>query len=82
MSKMSNINLEIKEWFKSIYQYIIAILAVLVIAICIYGQADRDIKKALEKENRINVIEQRLTYQEQYMHKVQADIDNLYRVVE
>ena len=82
MSRMSNIDLTIKEWFKNTLSYIIATLAVLVIAICVYGQADRDIKKAQEKVNRINALEQRLTKQEEYIHQVQADVDNLYKVVE
>lgn len=35
-----------------------------------------------EEEKAIDNINQRLTNQEHYMHQVQADIDNLYRVVE
>lgn len=81
---MSEINQNIKEinnWFKDHLCYIVTIIFVLVIAICVYGQADKDIAKAREKENRINTIEMRLTRQEGYMHEVKADIDNLYEVV-
>lgn len=74
MSKMSDIN----NWFKNHVCYIVAIVFVLVMAICIYGQANKNIMKAREKENRINTIEMRLTKQENYMHEVQADLDNLY----
>ena len=85
MSRMSEINQTIKEinnWFKDHLCYILAIIFVLVIAICVYGQADKDIAKAREKENKISNIENRLTRQENYMHEVKADIDNLYEVIE
>ena len=61
MSKMSNIDYimqNIKNWFIEHIPYILAILFIFVMAIATYGQADRDIKKAQEKENRINRIEQ------------------------
>lgn len=51
------------------------------IAICVYGQVDKDIAKAREKENKIYMLENRLTKQENYMHEVKADIDNLYKVI-
>lgn len=82
---MSEINQNIKEinnWFKDHLCYIVTIIFVLVIAICVYGQADKDIAKAREKENRINTIEMRLTRQEGYMHEVKAGLDNLYEVIE
>ena len=85
MSRMSEINQTIKNiqsWFKDHLCYILAIIFVLVIAICVYGQADKDIAKAREKENRIDMLENRLTRQENYMHEVKADIYNLYEVVE
>lgn len=84
MSRMSEINQTIKDinnWFKDHIAYIVAIIFVLVMAICIYGQADKDITRVREKENRINNIEMRLTKQENYMHEVQADLDNLYKII-
>ena len=85
MARMSEINQtikNIKNWFKDHLGYIVAIIFVLVMAICIYGQADRDIQEAREKENKIYMLENRLTKQENYMHEVKADIYNLYEVVE
>ena len=84
MSRMSEINQTIKEinnWFKDHLCYILTIIFVFVMAICVYGQAGRDVERAREKENRINTIEMRLTRQEGYMHEVKADIDNLYKVI-
>lgn len=84
MGRMSEINQQIKDvqnWFREHICYIVAIVFVFVMAICVYGQADRDIQEAREKENKINTLENRLTKQENYMHEVQADIDNLYEVV-
>lgn len=84
MTRMSEINQWLKDinnWFKDHLAYIVAIIFVLVMAICIYGQANKDIMRAREKENRINSIEIRLTKQENIMHEVQADLDNLYKVV-
>lgn len=85
MAKMSRIDYaiqEIKQWFKDYLPYIIMTIIVLIIAFALYGQADRDIKTIQEKENRINTIEERLTKQEHYMHQVQADVDNLYKIFE
>ena len=85
MAKMSRIDQtiqDIKSWFKKHLAYITAIVFVLVMAIYIYGQADKDIKRAREKENRITSLENRLTIHENYMHEVKADIDNLYEVVD
>lgn len=82
---MSNIDLiicYIKNWLEDKMAYITAIFIVIVIAICIYGQANIDINKALEKENRINNIEITLQTQMNYIHELEADLDNLYRVVE
>jgi peptidoglycan hydrolase CwlO-like protein len=79
---MSRLDYAIKQWFKDHIAYILMTIIVLIIAFALYGQADRDIKTVQEKENRINNIEERLTKQEHYMHQVQADVDNLYRVVE
>ena len=82
---MSNINLiicYIKNWIEDKIAYIVAILFIFVIATAIYGQADRDIKKAQEKGNRINRIETRLEQQMNYIHQPEDDVDNLYREVE
>ena len=54
---------------KEIFDYIIIVFIVAVIGILINTQNYKDLNK-------------RLTYQEQYMRKVQADVDNLYKVVE
>ena len=85
MARMSEINQKLKDinnWFKEHLAYIVAIIFVFVMAITIYGQANKDIMRAREKENRINNIEMRLTKQENYMHQVQANLDNLYEVIE
>ena len=84
MGRMSEIDRTIKDinnWFKDHMCYIVAIIFVFVMAIAIYGQADKDMARAREKENRINSIEIRLTKQENYMHEVQADLDNLYKII-
>ena len=54
---------------KEIFDYIIIVFVVTVIGILINTQNYKDLNK-------------RLTEQEQYMRKVQADVDNLYKVVE
>ena len=88
-NKINNLKLQprfllyaIKQWFKDHVPYMVMVVIVSIIAFLVYGQADRDIKAVQERENRINTIEERLTKQEHYMHQVQADVDNLYRVVE
>lgn len=80
MSRMSNIDYTIRNWVKEHIAYIVAILFVIVMAICIYGQADRDIARALEKENRINNIEKTLQNHTHYIDKLEADVDNLKEV--
>lgn len=84
MGKMSEINQTIKEinnWFKDHLCYILTIIFVFVMAICVYGQADRDIAKAREKENRINTIEMRLEQQMNYIHELVPAVDNLYEAI-
>lgn len=54
---------------KEIFDYIIIVFVVTVIGFLINTQNYKDLNK-------------RLTEQEQYMHQVQADVDNLYEVVE
>lgn len=84
MARMSEISQTIKDisnWFKDHLAYILVILFVFVMAICIYGQANKDIMRAREKENRINTIEMRLNEYMNYIHELKADIDNLYEVM-
>lgn len=64
---------------KTIFRNTIIAFIVIVIALLVYAE---DYRAELQKENRIKALEQRITKQEHYMHQVQADIDNLYRVVE
>lgn len=68
MSRMSNIDLTIKRIFKDLIMILITLILF-------------DILLMINFVGTIK-LEQRLTYQEQYMHQAQADIDNLYRVVE
>ena len=71
MSKMSNIDLTIREWIEQILILItITVLIVLVYAIDYY------------KENRINNIERTIQNHTHYIDELEADVDNLYRVVE
>lgn len=72
---------EIKEWFYEHIPYILAIFITLVITISVYGQANKDIAKAREERNKINIIESRLIKQENSMHYVQAELDNLKEVL-
>lgn len=84
MSRMSEINQDLKDinnWFKNHVCYIVAIVFVLVMAICIYGQANKNIMKAREKENRINTIEMRLEQQMNYIHELVPTVYNLYEVI-
>lgn len=74
---MSNIDYTIRNWFREHITYIIAILFVFVMAICIYGQADRDIKKAVEQQNRINNIEKTIQNHTHYIDELVDDVDNL-----
>lgn len=74
---MSNIDYIIRNWFKEHIAYIIAVIFVFVMAICIYGQADRDIAKALEKENRIDSIEKTLQEHTHYIEELEADVHEL-----
>ena len=82
MSRMSNIDYTIRNWFKEHIAYIVAILFVLVMIISIYGQVDKDIKRAVEKENRIDNIEKTLQEHMHYIDKLEADVDNLKEVLD
>ena len=79
MSKMADLEYATKQWFKDHIAYMVMVVIVTIIGFLIYGQVNIEMQ---EKENRINTIEERLTKQEHYIHQVQADVDNLYRVVE
>lgn len=60
---MSNLDYtiqEIKHWIKDHISYIVVTLVLVIIAILVHGQADRDIKRAVEKENRLDRIEKML----------------------
>lgn len=78
MSKMADKELDIKEKLK----YIAIILFIIVLAILVYAQESFNIRIDQTKENRINSIEARLEQQMNYIHQLEADVDNLYRVVE
>lgn len=66
MSRMSNIDLTIREWIERILILItIIVLTVLVYATDYY------------KENRINNIEKTLQEHTHYIDKLEADVDNL-----
>lgn len=73
---------KIRKWFKENKYDIVVAMLVVIIGIAIHISAKAEEKYVQDKEDRINNIEERLTKQEQYMHQVQADVDNLYRVVE
>ncbi len=74
MSKKSNIDLTIKQ-VKELLKYIAFIIVIVLIAVIVHAERYKHIKNEID-------MEERLTKQEHYMHQVQADIDNLYRVVE
>lgn len=60
----------------------IALVIVIVLVILVYAVDYNNTNKAQERENRINRIETRLNEQMNYIHNLEADVDNLYRVVE
>lgn len=62
-----------RNWLKNNAIYIALIIFIILIAITLHGQADRDIKRAREKENRINNIETRLNEQMNYIHELKAE---------
>lgn len=65
---MSEIDLILKNIWRSIIFILIVLIAMNVLNMLL--------------NNQVAEINARLTQQEQYMHQVQADVDNLYRVVE
>lgn len=50
----------LKQYFKEHISYIVVTIVLVIIAILVHGQADRDIKRAVEKENRLDRIEKML----------------------
>lgn len=71
MARMSNIDYRLREWIERIVILItITVLIVLVYAIDYY------------KENKLYNIEKTLQNHTHYIDELQADVDNLHRVVE
>lgn len=62
-----------RNWLKNNAIYIALIIFIILIAITLHGQADRNLAKAREKENRINNIEKRLNEQMNYIHELKAE---------
>lgn len=76
MSRMSNIDLTIKETLRKIKENkieIVLIFTMILVLICTYIQTCRTNQA---KEERINNIETRLKKQENYMHILQPYIKN------
>lgn len=74
MSKMSNIDLtikEIREWIERILILITIVVLIGIIYISDYSNT-----------SRINNIERTLRNHTHYIDQLEADVDNLYRVVE
>lgn len=61
---------------------IVTIVLVIILIFVVYVSAYNNTTIEQEKENRINRIETRLEQQMNYIHDLEADVDNLYRVVE
>lgn len=83
MSRMSSIDYtlrEIKNWFEENFVYIWFAVVIIIFAIFIHKQANIDIQKAIEKENRINNIEETIQNHTHYIDKLEADVDNLKEV--
>lgn len=70
---------ELDYKIKTIFRNIILSFIVIVIALLVYAE---DYRTELQKEDRIKVLEQRITKQEHYMDQVQANIDNIHRLIE
>ena len=62
-------------------EYIVTIVLVIVLIIFIYVVDYNNTKVKQEKENRINRIETRLEQQMNYIHDLEADVDNLKEVL-
>ena len=67
-----------REFIRNMIILVIAILLIILIYVVDYNNTTIE----QEKENRINRIETRLEQQMNYIHNLEADVDNLYRVVE
>lgn len=61
---------------------ILTLITVIVLAVLIYALDYNDTKVEKTKEARLDNIEARLEQQMNYIHELEADVDNLYRVVE
>lgn len=61
---------------------ILTLITVIVLAVLVYALDYNDTKIEQTKETRLNTIESRLNEQMNYIHQLEADVDNLYRVVE
>lgn len=57
-------------------------ITIIVLAILIYALDYNNTKIEQAKESRLNNIETTLQTQMNYIHKLEADVDNSYRVVE
>lgn len=80
MARMSNIDYTIKEmrnWFEENLAYIWFAVVIIVFAIFIHKQANIDIQKAIEKENRINNIEKTLQNHTHYIDELEVDVHEL-----
>lgn len=67
-----------REFIRNMIILVIAILLIILIYVVDYNNTTIE----QEEENRINRIETRLNEQMNYIHGLEADVDNLYRVVE
>lgn len=72
MSKMAELDYKIKTIFRNI----ILSFIVIVIALLVYAE---DYRAELQKENRIKVLEQRITKQEHYIQQL---MDNIHETKE
>lgn len=66
-----------KEFIKDMIILVIAILLIILIYVVDYNNTTIE----QEKENRINRIETRLEQQMNYIHDLEADVDNLKEVL-
>lgn len=61
---------------------ILTLITVIVLAVLVYALDYNDTKIEQTKETRLNTIESRLNEQMNYIHQLEADVDNLYRIIE
>ncbi len=77
MSRMSNIDYTIRNWFKEHIAYIV--VTIVIIGLAIHTTIDSYTTER-EKENRINNIEKTLQEHTHYIDELEADVDNLKEV--